>query len=427
MPVQLRHQRLMVGLLVTSIGGAAPAFAGSFSYVEIPPGLAGFVFNTGVSGDGKVAVGYSPSGSYYWTPLSGVVYTGGVSPGAGGVGGRIRISEDGTRMGGQYVDGDGKANAAFFTLADFTWTLSPNMGASCDISRTSAWDISRDGSTLVGLGYWQTQCTVRPSRWKVGDAATLPLATWFGWQSRVNGCNSDGSIMTGWQAQANGQWMACMWKPSGTSWTQVRFSTPAGLLPGEGQCMNGDASRVFGYGWFNSKREPFMWTPAGGAVSLGPAPIANYVDGFAVGCSRAGDKVCCFFRPGATPLAVGEGYMWIEGRGYVPLEQYAAEHGVTIPEGFHLAMPLDMSPDGLAITGNARSELGGFECTFVLDLHPEQQPCPADLDGNRLVNGADLGMLLGNWGGQGVGDLNGDGTVDGADLGTLLGAFGPCP
>ena len=53
-------------------------------------------------------------------------------------------------------------------------------------------------------------------------------------------------------------------------------------------------------------------------------------------------------------------------------------------------------------------------------------PCPADLDHNGVVNGADLGLLLSNWGGSGTGDLNGDGTVDGADLGLLLSAWGPC-
>jgi hypothetical protein len=55
------------------------------------------------------------------------------------------------------------------------------------------------------------------------------------------------------------------------------------------------------------------------------------------------------------------------------------------------------------------------------------QPCPADLDGNRVVNGADLGMLLGNWGNAGVGDIDGNGVVNGADLGALLGAYGNCP
>ncbi len=53
-------------------------------------------------------------------------------------------------------------------------------------------------------------------------------------------------------------------------------------------------------------------------------------------------------------------------------------------------------------------------------------PCVGDFDGNGTVDGADLGVLLGNWGGTGGADLNGDGTVDGADLGVLLGNWGGC-
>lgn len=59
--------------------------------------------------------------------------------------------------------------------------------------------------------------------------------------------------------------------------------------------------------------------------------------------------------------------------------------------------------------------------TFTLAL-----VCPADLTGDGLVNGADLAIVLGNWGGAGLGDLNGDGEVNAADLAVLLGAWGPC-
>ena len=53
-------------------------------------------------------------------------------------------------------------------------------------------------------------------------------------------------------------------------------------------------------------------------------------------------------------------------------------------------------------------------------------PCAADLDGNAEVNGADLGLLVGNWGNAGTGDINQDGTVNGADLGALIGGWGSC-
>ena len=51
-------------------------------------------------------------------------------------------------------------------------------------------------------------------------------------------------------------------------------------------------------------------------------------------------------------------------------------------------------------------------------------PNPADLNGDGIVNGGDLGILLGNWGGTGTGDINGDGLVNGQDLGILLGSWG---
>ena len=57
-------------------------------------------------------------------------------------------------------------------------------------------------------------------------------------------------------------------------------------------------------------------------------------------------------------------------------------------------------------------------------------PCLADLNGDRVVNGADLSTLLGAWGpcsGSCPADITGDGTVGGADLAALLGAWGPCP
>ncbi|MFO0875034.1 MAG: LamG-like jellyroll fold domain-containing protein [Phycisphaerales bacterium] len=53
-------------------------------------------------------------------------------------------------------------------------------------------------------------------------------------------------------------------------------------------------------------------------------------------------------------------------------------------------------------------------------------PCVVlgDLNADGLVNGADLGLLLGDWGtGDPLADLNCDGVVDGADLGLMLGVW----
>ena len=50
----------------------------------------------------------------------------------------------------------------------------------------------------------------------------------------------------------------------------------------------------------------------------------------------------------------------------------------------------------------------------------------ADLNGDGVVDGADLAIVLGVWGTSGpLGDLNGDLTVNGADLSLVLGAWDP--
>ena len=53
--------------------------------------------------------------------------------------------------------------------------------------------------------------------------------------------------------------------------------------------------------------------------------------------------------------------------------------------------------------------------------------CLGDLDGDGVVGGGDLGLLLAAWGTDDPeADLNGDGTVSGADLGLLLSYWGGC-
>jgi len=51
--------------------------------------------------------------------------------------------------------------------------------------------------------------------------------------------------------------------------------------------------------------------------------------------------------------------------------------------------------------------------------------CPLDFNGDRNVDGGDLGILLGSWGTAEY-DINGDGTTDGIDLGIFLGNWGSC-
>lgn len=64
-------------------------------------------------------------------------------------------------------------------------------------------------------------------------------------------------------------------------------------------------------------------------------------------------------------------------------------------------------------------ELGTFDAILRVPLPGGGSP--ADLNGDGVVNGADLAILLGAWGGRGIADLDGNGVVNGADLAILLG------
>jgi len=56
-------------------------------------------------------------------------------------------------------------------------------------------------------------------------------------------------------------------------------------------------------------------------------------------------------------------------------------------------------------------------------------PCPADLDGDGLVGGSDVAVLLGSWGLSGpdlIGDIDANGFINGGDLAVLLNSWGEC-
>ncbi|MCP4837568.1 MAG: hypothetical protein GY895_22715 [Phycisphaera sp.] len=60
---------------------------------------------------------------------------------------------------------------------------------------------------------------------------------------------------------------------------------------------------------------------------------------------------------------------------------------------------------------------------------PGGSDCPEDLNGDGVVDGGDIGLLLAAWGpaAGSPADLDGNGVVSGGDLGLILAAWGPCP
>jgi hypothetical protein len=115
------------------------------------------------------------------------------------------------------------------------------------------------------------------------------------------------------------------------------------------------------------------------------------------------------------------------GCGTAGTEAFASALNAT-NSGIPLTQELIAGQQYHLVLGSFSGTSGAVSGTLVIDGPPPPPPsCLGDLNGDNVVNGADLGQLLGNWGGSGLGDLNNDGIVTGADLGLMLGAWGACP
>lgn len=125
--------------------------------------------------------------------------------------------------------------------------------------------------------------------------------------------------------------------------------------------------------------------------------------------------------------AAGERYLDLRDTWRTAVVQETDAEGAVGFRGYHGEYRVDVSLPGRVAT---------FELTLEPGMRPEEivlrvdasceRPCPADLDGDRVVSGSDLGLMLATWGGAGASDLDGDEDVDGADLGLLLASWGPC-
>jgi hypothetical protein len=99
--------------------------------------------------------------------------------------------------------------------------------------------------------------------------------------------------------------------------------------------------------------------------------------------------------------------------------------------GAILEWSADCNADGIVDYGQIlQGQLVDLDANGVPDICQQPTCVDADIFRDFNVNGADLGILLSQWGPNTPltrSDLNRDGAVDGADLGIFLSFWGPCP
>jgi hypothetical protein len=378
-------------------------------------------WSTAVSNNGVVAGSSTGSGEYFiWTPAGGHQIIGGVSAG-NGAGGQAGISADGAVVCGTLADPmSGEYTAGQYTIATATWTSLGGLGASCDNSVSSGWGMSGDGSTLVGLGW--DGCSAYATYWESGGEGVSLGTTSPGNSTRANGVNHDGSVIVGWQ-DGNGR-QGAVW----INGDQQLITLPSGGAAGEASAVSSKGEWVAGIGIGSIWGVGDTWryntlTQSNEAIPNLDTDGGRYMAG--MGISDDGSMLVGGTWPFGVPASFGNAFVWREGVGTEQLPAYFDDIGVSYPAGFTFAFVSGMSDDGRWLTGWGNSGSPGNTVTWVVELPGDSTPCPADINGDGLVDVVDVLALLAAWGTDGA-DINGDGITDVVDLLVLIAAWGEC-
>jgi uncharacterized membrane protein len=325
-----------------------------------------YIFDGGyplaVSTNGTVIAGNDLNyTSFRWTQATGMVSLG--RPMVVGGGGTPDISADGTRI--AYSIGsldDSYSTQGLWTLG-YGWQElmppTPPDGGMIDGSYGSAWGLSGDGNTVVGL-YWRSGQGNRAhaSKWTQATGVVDLGGTTTGQASRANGVNYDGSVIAGWVETPQGNWRPAAWV-NGSMVLLTEFDgviSVAGSGEARATSSNGDIIVGFSSDPESHQRAASMWRRTDGV--FGPTEILGWVEGsqpeygnnipYAV--SDDGNLVVGYCTFDGTPFAT-TGFVWTPSTGVVDVNQWLADNGVLVDPNFTIQSLSAMTPDGTQIFG----------------------------------------------------------------------------
>jgi probable HAF family extracellular repeat protein len=261
------------------------------------------------------------------------------------------------------------------------WSFLGSLGFTVDNSRSSSYNISADGSTVVGLAW------ADPA---LGNGTT-PFAHAVAWNeteglidlgsiydtanrsTRANAVSADGSVVVGFQ-DFNGPWKAAYWKknpaggyfpnqyllvdPTGDSLDEYNQLGMATAVSGNGNWVGGDGS-------FSNNEDPWIWSESYGYRSLGRISEG---DGRVTGINEDGSVVVGYFNVGMWDPSVP--FIWINGTMF-NLNTYILDTlGFTMEHSPVWAVSA-MSKDGNFLTGygyDTSIGMWGDYFTWALDL-----------------------------------------------------------
>ena len=317
---------------------------------------------SGLSADGTVACGNSVDGLYEacrWTAADGFTRLGMSAVAAiGRSGGIPGISADGNRVSSSIVSSDLKVTPGLW-IKGVGWQETmpplPPDGGNLDESYGSAWALSGDGSTVVGL-YWRPTApggSAHAFKWTA--AGGLVGLGSQGASSRANGVNADGSVVVGWSESIplGAAWQPTVWDANGlTVLSNTAMWCEAWAVNDAGTIVVGDAVDDVNFTLPTIAAAMWKRTPTGwDEYSLGalPGTFGNAV-GHATGLDVNEDGtmvvgINAFDHYNTT------GFIWTELEGLVKAKDYFLARGAVLPSNFAIASVTAMSSDGRTFAG----------------------------------------------------------------------------
>lgn len=268
------------------------------------------------------------------------------------------ISDDGSKIAANYVAGDGISYPSIYQNG--AWTpLPPVAGAvpctdGFGTTYGSAFDISGDGSTVVGLSYGSLGCapdTIRGFKWtSAGGSVQLPKVNTFARGGRASAVSYDGSTIVGFDEASTGFRRGVVWRNG----TASLILTPTLNWAGEAIDVTRDGATAIGVSAAATSNQAYRYNVATHAITqLGN--FAGYTQGVASSVSNAVDVITGYSTGSGVPSPVPA--IWTSQLHWFDFNTFLGAQGIATHGVFVLAAN-SISADGHVMAGSTYTRFG---------------------------------------------------------------------